>query len=122
MKLHFRRIRVRYIGFVLFGIATVMTIAACADTLGGPNSCIFAYSVSPNAISLSVGDSTNVSATPEPGCGGPATVAWRMDDATRATVRTTGPLTAVVRGVAVGNTTLNAENGSRAGFAVVQVR
>jgi hypothetical protein len=103
---------------MLIGLAS---LAACADNLNGPSGCVFAYEVAPGSINVNVADSVAVTATPVANCGGPPTVTWRVEDATKATVRSTGALTAVVRGVAPGTTILNAENGSRAGFTIVQV-
>ena len=114
-----RRIRERTTWLVLFGFAT---IAACADNLNGPNECVFAYAVEPGSIILNVGDSATVRAIPDASCGAPQTVTWSVEDNTKATVRSTGSLNAVVRGVAAGTTIVNAENGDKAGFAVLQVR
>jgi hypothetical protein len=100
----------------------LMSLAACADNLNGPSDCIFAYEVTPSAINVNVADSVAVTATQVANCGGPPSVTWRVEDATKATVRSTGALTAVVKGVAPGTTIVNAENGSRAGFTIVQVQ
>ena len=118
-ELRQHRIGALYICAISFGL---MGLAACADTLSGPNDCIFAYEVQPSAIVVSVADSVAVTATPVSGCGGPPSVTWRVEDTSRATVRSTGNLTAVLRGVSRGTTIVNAENGARAGFAIVEVR
>ena len=60
----------------------MMSLAACADNLNGPNECIFAYDIEPAAFAVNVGDSVAVRATPVAKCGGPQSVTWRIEDAT----------------------------------------
>ena len=97
-------------------------LAACADNLNGPNGCIFAYDITPKTITLQVADSTAVQASAIRGCGGGSSVSWTVDDNSKATVRSTGNLTAIVRGVAKGSTVLNVTDGIRTGFALVDVK
>lgn len=102
-------------------IISIMSLAACADNLSGPNECIFAYSIDPGPITVQLGDSSAVRAIPDSNCGAPQSVTWRIEDTSKATVRSTGGLTAMVYGVAKGSTVLNAENGDKSGFALIQV-
>ena len=114
-----RRARARTMGFIGFAI---MSLSACADTLGGPNECIFAYDIDPGPITVNVADSATVRAIPVSNCGAPQSVTWRVEDNSKATVRSTGNLSAVVHGVAKGTTFINAENGDKAGFALLEVK
>jgi hypothetical protein len=100
----------------------IISLAACVVDVDGPDECIFAYEIDPGPISVNVADSTTVRAIPVANCGGPQSVTWRVEDATKATVRSTGNLTAVVRGVVKGTTFLHAENGDKSGFELIDVK
>ena len=104
---------------IVFGM---VGLVACADNLSGPNDCVFAYSIDPAQATVQLGDSTAVRAIPDASCGAPQSVTWRVEDTSKATVRSTGSLTAVVYGVAKGTTVLNAENGDKSGFALIEVK
>lgn len=103
-------------------VLAALSFLACADNLDGPNECIFAYTVDPASVTVQVGDSAAIRAIPATNCGAPSSVTWRVDDVSKATVRSTGNLTAMVRGIAAGTTLVTSENGDKSGFAVVEVQ
>lgn len=113
------RIRARCTWPILVG---ALSLPACADNLGGPNECIFAYTIDPPAVTVQVGDSAAIRAIPATNCGAPSSVSWRVDDVSKATVRSTGNLTAIVHGIATGTTLVTSENGDKSGFALVEVK
>ena len=100
-------------------------LIACVPDVGGPDSCIFAYSVSPtpprDLFNVAAGDSVALVARREPGCGGTYPVTWTVAPTTVATIRSTSDSTAMLRAVAAGNATVNVNNGSRTGFVIVGV-
>src|SRR5688500_17049319 len=98
----------------------VLAAASCVEFPAAPGECIFAYDVVGQGVAqLAVGDSMHVTARRVPGCGGKLPVTWSVDTPALARVRSTCDSTAVVTGVAAGNTAVTVRNGGDTGFFIL---
>ena len=101
-------------------------LIGCEGPALGPDSCIFAYSISASPprdlFNVAAGDSVALVARREAGCGGIWPVTWTVAPSSVATIRSTSDSTAMLRAIAPGNATVNVDNGSRTGFTIVGVK